>query len=362
MKTFLVLACSALALASCAKPPITKWVVIEDDPQDDPSRVKKVLKDAYAAIEALEADRMEKLLTADVVAFGLGPSDFFSTASPALEHLHQELIPFGLRGEVLKVIYSKPRVGIAEGGRSAWLQDLPRFERTRNSKASQYWSPRITAHLVLEGGGWKFDMVHVSLGYPDTELYAPNSEKRLVAPVDPQVAKGPDSEQLVGLTKRMLDDIAVKVDRISDGDAVALFGTDATDLFEGGKAFKDLVRPQLAKLKKDNTFLYKIEGGPRSKLAAGGKSGWVAATVTLRVGDVKKGRTLVPFRALWIYAEEKGVWNLVSDHQSLGLKADQRMPSDKADLPKPEEPKSSRPSAADAGSRDAGAQVMKPFD
>ncbi len=92
----------------------------------------------------------------------------------------------------------------------------------------------------------------------------------------------------------------------------------------GGKAFKDLVTPQLAQIKKSNTFVYKIEGGPRAKLAAGSKSGWVAATVTLRVGEGKKARTLVPFRALWIYADEKGVWNLVSDHQSLGLKAEQR--------------------------------------
>ena len=338
--------------------------MVEDDPQDEPSKVKKVLKDAYAAIEALESDRIEKLLAADVVAFGLGPSDFFSQAGPLLEHLHQELIPFGLRGEELKVIYTRPRIGIADGGKSAWLDDLPRFERVRSGKASQYWAPRLTAHLIKDGDSWKFDVIHVSLGFPDTELYAPNSEKHLVAPEEPGLAKGPDSDQLVGLTRRMLDDISVKIDRISDSDAVALFGTDASDAFEGGKAFKDLVRPQLAQLKKANTFLYKIQGGPRSKLSPGGKSGWVAATVTLRVGDAKKGRTLVPFRALWIYAEEQGVWNLVSDHQSLGLKSDQRLPTDKADLPRPEaaKPAPVHPSSPDAGTRDGGTQVMKAFD
>ena len=159
------------------------------------------------------------------------------------------------------------------------------------------------------------------------------------------MSKGPDSEQLVGLTRRMLDDIGVKIDRISDSEAVALFGTDATDVFEGGKAFKDLARPQLAQLKKANTFLYKIEGGPRSRVAPGKKTGWVAATVTLR--DAKKGRTLVPFRALWIYAEEKGVWNLVSDHQSLGLKLEQRVALNKA--PEETNPESKPRPTADAG-------------
>jgi ketosteroid isomerase-like protein len=327
-----------VALIGCAKPPITKKVTIEDDPQDDPGQVRKALKDAYAAIEALESDRIEKLLAPDVVAFGLGPTDFFTASAPLLEHFHQELIPFGLRGDALKVVSSKPRIGIGEGGKSAWLDDLPRIERIRSGKASQFWAPRITAHLVRDGAAWKFDAIHVSFGFPDPELYAAGSEKKLVAPEDPQMSKGPDSEQLVGLTRRMLDDIAVKIDRLSDSESVALFGTDPTDTFEGGKAFKDLVRPQLAQLKKNNTFSYKLEGGPRSRLAPGGKTGWVAATVILRMGDAKKGRNLVPFRALWIYAEEKGVWNLVSDHQSLGLKPDQRAPSEKpeAQLSRPD--------------------------
>ncbi len=338
MRTFLL---CALLIGLCAKPPPPKKVVIEDDPPDPIGQAKKALKDAYSAIEALEPERLEKLITADVIAFGLGPSDFLNQAPAVLEHLRQELLPFGLRGETLKVIHSKPRIGIAEGGSSAWLHDLPRFERVRPGRPSQYWAPRITAHLLRSGESWQIDVVHVSLGFPDTELYAAGSEKKLIAPEDPGVLKGTDSDQLVGLTRRLLDDVAVKVARISDRDEVALLGTDQADVFEGGKAFKDLVRPQLAQIKKSNTFVYKIDGGPRSKLAAGGKSGWVAATVTLRVGEGKKARTLVPFRALWIYAEEKGVWNLVSDHQSLGLKAEQRTATKDEDLPKP--------SPADAG-------------
>lgn len=339
-----------LALTTCAKPPPPKRVLIEDDPPDPTGQVKKLLKDAYAAIEALEPERLDTLMASDIVVFGLGPSDFFTQSQPVLEHLRQELLPFGLRGDSLKVIYTRPRIGIAEGGDSAWLHDLPRFERVRSSGRSQYWSPRITAHLVRSGkDSWKIDVIQVSLGFPDVELYAAGSEKKLIAPEDPGAAKGPDSEQLIGLTKRLLDDIGVKVDRVSDRDEVALLGTDQADVFEGGKAFKDLVKPQLAQIKKANTFVYKIEGGPRAKLAPGLKSGWVAATVTLRVGEGKKARTLVPFRALWIYAEEKGLWNLVSDHQSLGLKNEQRTATKEEDLPKREVARS-----LDAGVTDGG--------
>jgi hypothetical protein len=340
-----------LLLATCAKPPPAKKAVIDDAPPDPKSQVKKLLKDAYAAIEALEPEQLEKLLVKDVVAFGLGPSDFFSDVTPALEHLRQELLPFGLRGDSLKVIYSKPRVGISEGGESAWLHDLPRFEWIKQGRPSQYWSPRLTAHLIKTGKDtWQIDVLHLSLGFPDAALYAAGSEKKLLSPADPGAAKGPDSEQLIGLTRRLLDDVGVKVARISDRDEVALLGTDQTDVFEGGKAFKDLVKPQLAQIKKANTFVYKIDGGPRARLAPGLKSGWVAATVTLRVGEGKKARTLVPFRALWLYAEEGGVWNLVSDHQSLGLKAEQRTATKEEDLPKREPSKGT----TDAGTTDAG--------
>ncbi len=343
-----------LVLATCARPPPPKRVLIEDDPPDPTGQVKKLLKDAYGAIEAQEPERLEKLLATDIVAFGFGASDFFSQPGPILEHLRQELLPFGLRGDTLKVIYSKPRVGIAEGGQSAWLHDLPRFERIRQGGKSQFWAPRITAHLIRAGkDSWQLDAVHVSFGFPDAELYAVGSEKKLLAPADPGTAKGPDSEQLIGLTRRLLDDLTVKVARVSDRDDVALLGTDQTDVFEGGKAFKDLVKPQLAQIKKSNTFVYKIDGGPRAKLAAGAKSGWVVATVTLRVGEGKKARTLVPFRALWIYAEEGSVWNLVSDHQSLGLKNEQRTATKEEDLPKRDEPKRD---AADSGVRDAGSR------
>lgn len=332
-----VLVAAVLLAGFCAKPPPPKHVEIEDAPPDAEGQAKKLLKDAYAAIEAIEADRFEKLLAADVTGFGLGASDFFKDQPSVLEHLRQELLPFGLRGDGLKVVWSKPRVGIDESGNSGWISDLPRWKWTKNNRAPQYWAPRVTLHIVKSGSDkWQIDAFHVSLGFPDTDLYAPGSEKKLIPPEDPQPFRGPDADQLVGLTKRLLDDIAVKVDRVSDRDDVALIGTDATDVFEGGKKFKDLVKPQLAAIKKANTYTYKLEGGPRAKLGPGNKSGWVLATVTLKVGEGKKARVLVPFRALWVYAEEKGVWNLISDHQSLGLKLDQRTPITEADLPKPE--------------------------
>lgn len=353
MRPFSSLLLGVLVLGFCAKPPPPKKVEIEDAPPDAEGQVKKTLTDAYGAIEALEPDRFEKLLTADATGFGLGASDFFTQAPAVLEHLRQELMPFGLRGDGLKVIWSRPRVGIAEGEQSAWISDQPRVKWIKSGRAPQFWSPRVTLHLVKTGADkWLIDAFHVSLGFPDADLYAAGSEKKLIPPEDPGTFRGPDADQLVGLTRRLLDDIAVKVDRVSDRDDVALIGTDATDVFEGGKKFKDLVKPQLAAIKKANTYTYKLEGGPRAKLGPGHKSGWVLATVTLTVGAGKKARPLVPFRALWVYAEEKGVWNLISDHQSLGLKLDQRTPTKEEDLPKPEpeeKAKKQPPPAADGG-------------
>ncbi len=167
---------------------------------------------------------------------------------------------------------------------------------------------------------------------------------------------------------------------------MALIGTDVADVFEGGAAFKALVKPRLAELKKSNAGTYTIQDGPRSRLAPGGESGWVAANVVLTLKQGKATRKLPPFRALWIFEKEKGVWALVSDHQSLGLKTEQRDPSLRSELPRLDEMKQRyqhkvRPGAADAGTGgsgpvdvpgphldtatrpDAGRDaVMKPFD
>jgi hypothetical protein len=141
----------------------------------------------------------------------------------------------------------------------------------------------------------------------------------------------PDSDQLVGLSRRLLDEIQVKVDRLSDKTEVVLIGTSPQELFEGGKATKDLLRPQLAELKKA-VFSYKVDGPIRSRLSPSKDTGWVAANVVLKMGKGKKEQTLPPFRVLWIFAEEGGLWNLVSEHQSLALKQELRGPTPEAAL------------------------------
>lgn len=187
---------------------------------------------------------------------------------------------------------------------------------------------RVTGHAVKVDGAWQLDAVHVSLGVPDEKVFAADAARKYLPPADVLAERGKDSDELVGLTRRLLDDMAVKVDRSSDRAEYVLIGT-GSELFEGGKSFKDLVRPQLAAIKKGG-FAYKIEGPVRSRLAPGRTSGWVAANVVLRIGSGKKQQVLPPFRVLWIYAEEKELWNLVSEHQSLALKQDLRSPADEA--------------------------------
>jgi hypothetical protein len=308
-----------LVLTGCPKP---KPVYKPPAPPDPAGDVKKRVGDLYAALEAQEPERLNDLLTPDVMAFGLGPKDTFTTRDDVVDDARTELIPIGLKGDTFKVTKSAPKVGLARDEGSAWFYDFPRFEQLRPGKASKRWAVRITGHAVKEDA-WRIDAIHLSFGFPDAQLYAEDAPKKLKGLASPGTDKGPESEQVIGVTKRMLDDIAMKIDRTSDAETAVLIGTDPADVFEGGAKFKSLARPKLPELKKAK-FSYKIEDGPRAKLAADGRSGWVAGNVVLRLGEGKKLQTLPAFRALWIFNQEGELWNLVSEHQSLGLLPEQR--------------------------------------
>ena len=340
------------AIGLCARAPAPKTEPPPPpEPTDPESRIKKVVRQSYEALTLGEPERLADLVTDDVVAVGLGPQEYVTDKDALIEEVRRQLLPIGLRGETLRVARSRPKVGLAEGGQSAWVWDFPRFVRERKERRPTTWLPRVTLHLVKQTGLWKVDALHVSFGHPDADLYAPGAEKQLIAPADPGVDKGTGSEQAVGLARRLLDDIAVKVDRVSDQDRVLLLGTDPNDVFEGGKAFKDLARPRLPELKKA-PFSLKLYGGPRARLGPGGKTAWVLATVQLTLysgtGKAKKAQPLVPFRTFWVFAEEDGLWNLVLEHQSLGLLPEQRKAARAEDLK--EDPEDS----ADAGTSDAG--------
>jgi hypothetical protein len=316
-------------LAACATTPPPKPP--PPPPKTPQQEVRAVIDEAYAAVRALEPERLGPLLAPDVLGLGLGPLDVFTTREALVEHLRRELMPAGLRGDLLALLSSRPVIGLAEGGASAWFHDLPLFERSRPGKSVQTWAPRITGHLVKEQGSWHLDALQVSVGFPDDRLYAPGTFATILAPTDPPTRSSAGSEQLQGLTRRLLDDIAVKIERTSPRAEVILIGTDPADLYEDGAAFKALVKPRLPELKKA-VFSTRLAGGPMAVLAADGKSGFVAATVVLKLGAGKAAKTLPPFRTLWVFAEEKGLLNLVQEHQALALKPEQREPLDVAAL------------------------------
>ena len=321
-----------LLVVACPKKPPPKPPPPPPDPKEE---LKAKVTELYQALERQEPQALSEVLTADVTAYGPGPKDTYTQREAVIDALRTELIPFGLRGDVLKVASSSPKVQLAAGEQSGWIYDFPRVEQQRSEKGPRFWKARVTGHAVRDEGKWRFDAVHVSFGYPDAELYAPNAAKKLKGPESGGTFKSPDAEQLIGLTRRMLDDIAVKVERTGDGDDVVLIGTDPGDVYEGGAKFKALARPKLPELKKA-VFTQKIEDGPRAVLAPDRKSGWVTAVVVLRLGKGAKAQVLPPFRALWIYAEQdKEVWNLVSEHQSVGVPPDLRKPSGPDDEPGP---------------------------
>ncbi len=314
-----------VTVASCAKAP-PKNKVVDEPPPDPRAEVRGLLKSIYSILESGDPDPLTRLIAPDVMAYGLGPSDTFNQRDPLINTLRQELLPLGFKGEVLRIRSARIDVGLAPSGDSAWLWDLPRVEYEKQGTVTT-WLPRVTAHAIKLEDGWALDAVHVSLGVPDEKIYAPDALKKYLPPGDVFAERGPDSDQLVGLARRLLEDLAVKVDRISERPEVVLLGTGPSELFEGGKTFKALVKPKLAEIKK-SVFSYKVDGAVRSRLGPGHTSGWVAANVILRLGAGKKQQVLPPFRVLWVFVEEKGVWNVVSEHQSLAIKDELRTPCD----------------------------------
>lgn len=294
-------------------------------PLDPVEAVKQALGSVYAGVAAGDAERLAPYFTDDALVFGLGPTDTYNLRDLFLARLAQSLGVLGAGGGALELTASRPVVGLDEGAQSAWVYDLPRVELRRKSGSST-WLPRLTAHAVLQGARWRFDALHVSLGVPDAVVFAPEAAKKLVPPTDVGSQRARDSEQVVGLTRRLLDDFGVKIDRTSERDEFVQIGSSPTEVFERGKAFKDLARPQLTAIRKGG-YSWRLEGNLRTGMAPGARSGWAAGNVVLRIGAGKKQQVLPPFRTLWIYVEEKGVWNLASEHQSLALPEDLREPA-----------------------------------
>lgn len=341
-----------LVAAACfkAKPPPKK---VEPPPPPDPAQeVRELVTSLYSILEAGDPDPAKPLVAPDVMVFGLAPSDTYAQRDPVINLARQELLSLGLGTETMHVRSSRIDVGVGASGQSAWFWDLPRVEYEKKGKIST-WLARVSGHAVKTESGWVVDAVHLSLGVPDEKVYAPDAAKKYLPPADVLAERGPDSDELVGLSRRLLDDIAVKVERLSDRPEVALIGTSPTELLEGGQAIKELVKPQLAELKKA-AFNYKVDGPIRSRLAPSKDTGWVAATVVLRTGTGKKQQTLPPFRVLWVFAEEKGLWNLVSEHQSLALKQELRGPTAEEALAEFEKLDAIRKARNVKPSRDAG--------
>lgn len=315
-------------LAGCPKAP-PKKVAPPPPPPDPAAEVRELVKFVYTTLETGDPDPLKPIVAPNVMAYGLAPSDTYAASDPLINFLRQELLSIGLETEVLRIRSGRIDVGVADSGQSAWFWDLPRVEHEKKGKSkATTWLARVTGHAIKSDGQWVIDAVHVSLGVPDERIYAADAARKYLPPADVLAERGKDSDELVGLARRILDEVVVKVDRTSDRTEVVLLGTGPGELFEGGKAFKDLVRPQLAGLKKKSEFSYKVDGPIRSRLAPGLGTGWVAANVVLRIGTGKKQQVLPPFRVLWVFAEEKGLWNLVSEHQSLALKQEMRSPAD----------------------------------
>lgn len=308
-----------LALIGCPKPRPKVVEVKVVDPMDG---AREVLESLYKAVEAGNADQLEPLFTEDALIFGLGPSDTWQGGTVITDRARQALLPIGLAGDEVKVEESSLVVGLAEGEYAAWAFDVPKVTTLHKGK-SETWLPRVTAHLVRDGDRWRVDALHLSLAVPDAMVFAPDAAKKLLAPADVTNDRSPDSEQLIGVVKRSLEDYAVKVDRTCERGEFAQIGTSGAEFIVGGAAFKEMIKPSLPQIKRAG-YSWKLDGNLRVKLAPGGKSGWAAAVVVQRQGSGKKLQVFPAFRSLWTLVEEGGVWNISSEHMSLAVKEELR--------------------------------------
>lgn len=309
-----------LALIGCVKAAPKK--VVEEKVVDPIDGAREAMDRLYKAVEAGDADQLETLFTDDALVFGLGPSDTWQGGTAIVDRARQALLPIGLAGDEVKLDESHLVVGLTAGDYSAWVFDLPKVTTTHKGKA-EVWLPRLTAHLEREGDRWRIDALHISLAVPDSLVFAPDAAKKLLSAADVTNDRSPDSEQVIGLVRRSLEDYGVKIDRTSERAEFVQLGTSAAEVFIGGKAFKDLIKPQLGAIKKAG-YSWKLDGNLRVKLAPGAKSGFAAAMVVQRQGSGKKLQVFPAFRVLWTLVEEGGVWNISSEHQSLAVKEDLR--------------------------------------
>lgn len=316
----------SFALCACVTAPEKK----KEPPKvvDPVESVQNVFSDAYAALKEGDPDKLTPLFTEDALVFGFGPSDTWTGAMIG-DRIRQSMLPIGLSGDAVRVQDSRVVVGL-DGDDAAWAFDLPKVTTTHKAE-DQKWLPRITAHLVKKNETWRIDALHVSLGVPDSLVFAPDAAKKLLPPTDVPNQRPTDADQIVGLVKRSLEDYGVKVDRTSERPEFVQLGTSPAEVFIGGKAFRDLIKPQLGAIKKAG-YSWKLDGNLAVKISPGNKSGWAAAVVVQRVGSGKKMQTFPAFRFLWTVSEEGGVWNITSEHQSLAVREEQRDPANEEAL------------------------------
>jgi ketosteroid isomerase-like protein len=314
----------ALLLCTCAKKVPAPEPVVETKAPDPRAEVNALLKSAYKAMTEGDGEALANCFTEDASVFGLGPGDTFDSRADLMPHVREAFLAITLGGSSMAVLDSRPLVALLEAGESAFLSDFPRLTATRRQKDST-WFPRITAHVVKTASGYQFDAMHVSLSLADSVLTSPDVNKRVLPPKDVLSERGEGSDELVGLTKRILSDYEIKMQRTSERSEFIQIGTSGSEVFEDGLAFKALLKPQISAIKKAG-YTFKLDGALRSRVK--GSSGWVMGSVQQRVGSGKKTVTYPLFRVLWIFVKDNGVWNIASEHQSLSTREEFRQAAD----------------------------------
>ena len=267
-------------------------------PDDAARTVRGMVVEAYQSLRHGKREGVLPLLADRVYAVGPGPQAVVVGRSEVVVALGA-LFP---AGDKRRIRSRGLRVGIAPGGRAAWVTDQLDVDRVHYD---------ATAVLAQVGGVWV--AVAIDVGRPVAK--APGG-------VSPAVGRGVDggATAAVKLFISGLEHPERLPDQLADSDDAVVMGPGPRDLHRGARAIRRAWTPARPKHRHRHRHEHEAPPPPppggrfgdvRAGVTPDGALAWVSAQVAR---PVKTG-ALVPGRAFHIYQRVGGRWRLVAAHE-----------------------------------------------
>jgi len=264
-----------------------------------------MVTEAYQSLRHGKREGVLPLLADRVYAVGPGPGDVVVGKSEVVVALGG-LFPSGdqrrLRSHGL-------RVGIAPGGRAAWVTDQLDVGPVRYD---------ATAVLAQVGGVWVAESIHVSRP----------AAKAPAGGAPPQVGRGVDdgADAAVRLLTDGVEHPERLPDQLADGDDTVAMGPGPRDLHRGARSIRRAWMPPHHEHRHRHGHKHEAPpppppGGRVGDVRAGITPDGTLAWVSARVERPAKTGAPVPGRAFHVFQRVGGAWRLVVAHESFAAAA-----------------------------------------